>query len=103
MEPKHLDKIIHERVRLAIISALAARGTLAFTELKELLDLTDGNLSVKAGQLEDAGVISVQKAFVGKKPRTTYTLTADGRDQFGNYLKNLEKMIHQGNGKAQGE
>ncbi len=94
MDPKSLDKVIHERVRLAIMSALAARGRLTFNELKELLELTDGNLSVNARVLEDHSLIKVEKDFVGRKPRTTYVITRQGRNQFKKYIENLEKMIH---------
>jgi DNA-binding MarR family transcriptional regulator len=94
MDPKSLDKVIHERVRLAIMAALAARECLSFNELKELLDLTDGNLSVNARVLEDHGLIRIEKDFVGRKPRTTYAITRQGRKEFEKYIKNLERMIH---------
>ena len=94
MDPKSLDKVIHERVRLAIMSALAARDRLSFNELKELLDLTDGNLSVNARVLEEHGLIKIEKDFVGRKPRTTYAITRLGRTEFQKYVETLEKMIH---------
>ena len=72
MKPERLPKLIHERVRLAIMSALAARGKLTFGELKDILDVTDGNLSVHAALLEEHGLIKVKKDFAGKKPRTTF-------------------------------
>ena len=74
-----LDAVIHERVRLAIISALAVNEELSFNDLKKLLEITDGNLSVHARKLEDAGYVKCSKSFVGRQPRTTFKLTAAGR------------------------
>jgi len=95
MDPNLLDKIIHERVRLAIMSALAAREKLSFSELKEMLQVTDGNLGVNAQVLEKHGLIVSNKTFVDRKPRTTYALTEKGRAGFNQYVENMEKMIHQ--------
>lgn len=97
MDPNRLSKVIHERTRLAIISALAARASLSFTELKELLKLTDGNLSVNAGILEKHGLISISKQFVENKPKTTYSITRKGRREFEGYVKELEKLIRPDN------
>ena len=95
MNPANLDRIIHERVRLAVMSALAARGELAFNELKELLSVTDGNLSVHADVLVRAGLVAVRREFVGKKPRTTFVLTTEGKTRFKEYVKELEEMVRQ--------
>ena len=88
-----LDRIIHERVRLAIVSALAVNESLAFNELKEMLGLTDGNLSVHARKLEEAGYVACSKSFEGRIPRTRYTLTAEGRGALGAYLDHMEALI----------
>jgi DNA-binding HxlR family transcriptional regulator len=90
-----LDRIIHERLRLGIISALAANATLTFNDLKALLDTTDGNLSVHARKLEEAGYISCTKFFEGRMPKTEYKLTTLGRQALENYLKHMEKLIEQ--------
>ena len=82
-----LDPIVHERVRLAIVSALAVRSKLAFADLKSLLGLTDGNLSVHARKLEDAGYVTCSKSFAGRVPRTEYRLTAAGRRALDRYLE----------------
>jgi DNA-binding transcriptional ArsR family regulator len=95
MNPEKLNKIIHERVRLAIMSALAARNKLTFPELKELLDVTDGNLSVHSRILEEGGLISVKKDYIGRKPRTTFSITSEGRKQFKKYIDDLEQMLGQ--------
>ncbi|MHC4660782.1 MAG: winged helix-turn-helix domain-containing protein [Planctomycetota bacterium] len=95
MNPEKLNKIIHERVRLAVMSALAARGKLTFPELKELLEVTDGNLSVHSRILEEHGLISVKKDYAGRKPRTTFSITAEGRKQFNKYIEDLENMLEQ--------
>lgn len=95
MNPTDLNKIIHERVRLAIMSALATREKLTFPELKEMLDLSDGNLSVHAAKLEEHGLIEVVKDFYAKKPRTTFRITEEGRQQFRHYLAELERMLQQ--------
>ncbi len=91
--PVELDRIIHERVRLAIVSALAGADTLSFNELKDLLDITDGNLSVHARRLEEAGFISCDKSFVDRVPRTEYQLTTAGRKALDEYLDHMESLI----------
>ena len=88
-----LDRVIHERMRLAIVSALAVNATLSFTELKALLKTTDGNLSVHARKLEDAGYIACNKTFEGRLPRTDYRLTAAGRRALEHYLSHMEALI----------
>jgi DNA-binding HxlR family transcriptional regulator len=88
-----LDRVIHERARLGIVSALAATETLAFNELKKLLRITDGNLSVHARKLEEAGYVSVQKSFEGRIPRTAYRLTPVGRRALVRYLDHMEALI----------
>ena len=88
-----LDRLIHERLRLGIISALAASDALSFNELKALLDTTDGNLSVHARKLEDAGYITCSKGFEGRVPRTEYRLTAKGRRALEEYLDHMEALI----------
>ena len=88
-----LDKVIHERMRLGIISALAANPRLSFTELKNLLDTTDGNISVHARKLEDAGYIICEKSFKGRMPLTEYAITRDGRQALGRYLDHMEALI----------
>ena len=96
MNPNRLNKVIHGRVRLAVMSALAARGSLTFIELKKLLKVTDGNLSVQARTLEQKKMITVTKDFDGRKPRTTFELTEEGRTQFALYVKELENIIKLG-------
>lgn len=88
-----LDRIIHERMRLAIVSALAANETLSFGELKGLLGTTDGNLSVHARKLEDAGYLACKKGFEGRVPRTEYRLTQEGRRAFQKYVDHLEALV----------
>ena len=88
-----LDKVIHERMRLGIISALAANDKLSFTDLKSLLNTTDGNISVHARKLEDAGYLTVKKSFVGRTPLTEYKITAAGRRALENYLDHMEALI----------
>jgi DNA-binding transcriptional ArsR family regulator len=88
-----LDRLIHERVRLGIVSALAASETLTFLELRSLLGASDGNLSVHARRLEDAGYVSCTKTFEGRLPKTEYRLTAEGRRAFERYLAHLEALI----------
>ena len=85
--------MIHERVRLGIISALAVNEELSFNDLKKLLEITDGNLSVHARRLEDAGYVKCSKSFVGRQPRTTFRLTATGRRALEDYLKQMESVI----------
>jgi DNA-binding HxlR family transcriptional regulator len=88
-----LDRVIHERLRLAIVSALAVNHVLTFAELKKLLETTDGNLSVHSRKLEDAGYITVEKKFEGRVPRTEYRLTASGRTALEHYLTHMETLI----------
>ena len=88
-----LDKVIHERMRLGITSALAANERLSFTELKNLLDTTDGNISVHARKLEDAGYITCEKSFKGRMPLTEYKITRDGRKALERYLDHMEALI----------
>jgi DNA-binding HxlR family transcriptional regulator len=88
-----LDRLIHERVRLAIVSALAVNDVLAFSDLKQLLGTTDGNLSVHARKLEDAGYIACHKGFEGRVPKTEYRLTASGRQALQRYLAHMEALI----------
>ena len=90
---RELDRTIHERVRLGIVSALAAQDRLSFLELKALLGTSDGNLSVHARRLEEAGYVSCTKSFEGRVPRTVYRLTAEGRRAFERYLAHLEALI----------
>jgi DNA-binding transcriptional ArsR family regulator len=89
----NLDRLIHDRTRLAIISALAASSTLTFTELKHLLDLSDGNLSVHARKLEDAGYVTCTKGFEGRLPRTEFGLTEAGHRALRQYLDHMEAII----------
>jgi DNA-binding transcriptional ArsR family regulator len=88
-----LDKVIHERMRLGIISALAANERLSFTELKNLLATSDGNISVHARKLEDAGYITCEKSFKGRMPLTEYSITKDGRKALERYLDHMEALI----------
>ena len=93
--PAALDRLIHERMRLGIVSALAAKESLTFSELKSLMDTTDGNLSVHARKLEDGGYISCLKSFEGRLPKTEYKITAAGRRALESYLNHMEALIHQ--------
>ena len=88
-----LDPVIHERVRLGIISALAVNDELSFNDLKKLLDITDGNLSVHARKLEVAGYVKCSKSFVGRQPRTAFKLTAAGKRALESYLEQMESVI----------
>ncbi len=88
-----LDRIIHERLRLGIVSALSVNETLTFNELKKILGTTDGNLSVHARRLEDAGYVECEKKFEGRLPRTEYRLTAAGRAALEKYLAHMEALI----------
>ena len=88
-----LDRLIHERTRLAIVSALAVNESLSFAELKKLLGVTDGNLSVHARKLEDAGYLECTKTFAKRMPRTEYQLTAEGRKALTRYLDHMEALI----------
>ena len=89
-----LDSLIHEKIRLGIISALAAAPALTFSNLKKLLETTDGNLSVHARKLEDAGYISCAKSFEGRMPKTEYKLTKEGRAALNRYLDHMEALVH---------
>jgi DNA-binding MarR family transcriptional regulator len=89
-----LDRLIHERLRLGILSALSVNESLTFNELKKLLDTTDGNLSVHARKLEEAGYLSCTKSFAGRVPRSDYKLTAGGRRALERYLDHMEALIH---------
>jgi DNA-binding MarR family transcriptional regulator len=88
-----LDKIIHERMRLGIISALAANTKLSFADLKSLLNTTDGNISVHARKLEDAGYLTCEKSFKGRTPLTEYSITSAGREALEKYLNHMEALI----------
>jgi DNA-binding HxlR family transcriptional regulator len=87
-------RLINERVRLGIISALAVTRTLSFSELKALLGVSDGNLSVHARKLEKAGLIHCRKGFHGRIPKTEYSISHDGRDALQRYLKHMEALIN---------
>ena len=91
--PLELDRLIHERVRLGIVSALAVNGSMGFTDLKALLNATDGNLSAHARRLEEAGYIACRKSFEGRIPRTDYELTPRGRKELEGYLEHMEALI----------
>ncbi|MFI5312435.1 MAG: winged helix-turn-helix domain-containing protein, partial [Gemmatimonadales bacterium] len=93
-----LDKVIHERIRLGIVSALAVNERLTFNELKQLLQTTDGNVSVHARKLEDAGYLSCHKSFEARVPRTEYKLTAAGRKALERYLSHMEALIQAARG-----
>lgn len=88
-----LDRLIHERMRLGIVSALAVNAKLSFNDLKKLLRTTDGNLSVHARKLEEAGYVACAKYFAGRLPKTEYRLTAEGRRALERYLDHMEALI----------
>ena len=88
-----LDRLIHERVRLGIVSALAVNASLTFNELKDMMALTDGNLSVHARKLEEAGYVQCTKLFEGRMPKTEYRLTSTGRRALEHYLEHMEALI----------
>ena len=90
----NFDRLIHERMRLGIISALAVSDSLSFNELKRLLRTTDGNLSVHARRLEEAEYVECKKTFAGRMPKTEYKLTVEGRKAFERYLNHMEALIH---------
>ena len=92
-EAAELDRLIHERVRLGIVSALAVNRSLSFNELKAMLALTDGNLSVHARKLEEAGYVECTKSFEGRTPRTEFRLTDAGRLALSTYLDHMEALI----------
>jgi DNA-binding MarR family transcriptional regulator len=88
-----LDRLIHERIRLGIVSALAVNDSLSFSDLKTLLKTSDGNLSVHARKLEEAGYVNCTKSFEGRTPKTQYRLTAAGRRALEHYLEHMEALI----------
>ena len=98
-KPKHLapnlDRLIHERMRLGIVSALAANESLTFNDLKNLMNTTDGNLSVHARKLEDGGYIECLKTFEGRLPKTAYKITDAGRRALESYVSHMETIIQQ--------
>lgn len=89
----HIDRVIHERLRLGIISALAVKDSLTFNELKHTVKTTDGNLSVHARKLEEAGYVSCSKTFAGRTPKTEYSLTPFGRRALEQYLNHMEALL----------
>jgi DNA-binding HxlR family transcriptional regulator len=91
--PVELDRLIHERMRLGIVSALAVNPSLSFSELKSLMHTTDGNLSVHARKLEEAGYVTCTKSFEGRVPKTDYALTPAGRKALERYLDHMEAII----------
>lgn len=91
--PPEFDRLIHERIRLGIVSALAVNEALAFSDLKGMLNTTDGNLSVHARRLEEAAYIECSKSFQGRVPRTEYRLTPRGRRALEEYLNHMESLI----------
>lgn len=93
VKPENIDLVIHERVRLGIVSTLAVVPQMSFNELKESLSLTDGNLSTHARTLEEAGYIRIEKSFRGRKPLTRMRLTKKGRKAFQQYIDMLEKIV----------
>ena len=91
--PSELDPMIHERLRLGILSALVVQESLSFTELRELLQTTDGNLSVQARKLEEAGYVICSKRFEDRKPKSTYRLSDEGRRALEEYLEKLSGLL----------
>jgi DNA-binding MarR family transcriptional regulator len=91
--PQDLDRLIHERIRLGIVSALAVNNSLTFNDLKRILQTTDGNLSVHARKLEDAGYVTCTKSFEGRVPRTEFAITDVGRSALERYLNHMEALI----------
>ena len=91
--PHNLDRLIHDRVRLGILSALASVESMSFGDLKAALELSDGNLSVHARKLEDAGYVACNKSFDGRTPRTEFSLAAAGRRAFEKYLNHMDALI----------
>jgi DNA-binding MarR family transcriptional regulator len=92
-EASKLDRLVHERLRLGILSALAVSESLTFNELKKLLDTTDGNLSVHARKLEEGGYLTCTKSFEDRMPRTDYKMTAAGRRAFERYIDHMEALV----------
>jgi len=93
---EELDPMLHERGRLAIVSVLAAVPSLTFTDLRDALEMTDGNLSVHLQKLEDKGYVAIDKRFVGRRPQTTCRLTRTGKVAFTRYLDHLAAIVQQG-------
>jgi DNA-binding MarR family transcriptional regulator len=93
LKEENFNAVIHERTRLAIVSTLAVNDALSFTDLKKLLDLTDGNLSIHTQKLEAAGYLDCRKGFAGRVPRTEFRLTKKGRKALEDYLAHMEKLI----------
>lgn len=93
IDAPNLDRVIHERMRLGILSALAVNDTLSFKDLRTLLTTTDGNLSVHARKLEEASYVKCTKSFEGRTPKTEYRLTAKGRKALERYLQHMEALI----------
>ena len=93
VEAPKLDRLVHERLRLGILSALAVNDSLTFNELKKLLDASDGNLSVHSRKLEEAGYLSCSKSFEGRMPRTDFKLTTAGKRALERYLNHMEALI----------
>jgi DNA-binding MarR family transcriptional regulator len=91
--PQRLDRLVHDRTRLAILAALAGNATLSFTDLRAITGTTDGNLSVHARRLEEAGYVQCEKTFAGRTPRTEYRLSAAGRAAFEKYLDHMDALI----------
>ena len=89
----NLDRLLHDRMRLGIVSALAAGDEMSFTDLKSALNATDGNLSVHARKLEEAGYVTCTKSFDGRRPRTEYRLSPSGRRELGRYVNHMEALI----------
>jgi len=90
-----LDRVIHERGRLAIMSMLAASPELSFTELRDTLEMTDGNLTTHMRTLQEAGYVSIAKSYRNRRPLTTVSLTPEGRRAFANYVALLEQIVRQ--------
>jgi DNA-binding MarR family transcriptional regulator len=90
-----LDRVIHEKGRLPIMSLLAANPELSFTEIRDALSMTDGNLSIHLRTLQQAGYVAITKSFHNRKPLTTCSLTKPGREAFGNYINLLEEIVRQ--------
>ena len=97
---RSLDRVIHERLRLAIVSALAVNPSLSFNELKRLIGTSDGNLSVHARRLEEAGYVQCSKGFVGRTPKTEFRITPSGRRALERYLAHMEALIRATRGTA---
>ncbi len=97
---EELDPLLHERGRLAIVSVLAAVESLSFTELRDQVEMTDGNLSIHLQKLEEKGYVATEKRFVGRRPQTTCRLTRSGRTAFSSYLDHLEAIVRQGRGQS---